>query len=177
MERNRQRQSHLFQSNLDLARTRVNTAGRSHLASSLTICGRLLVAPGSHCCHIPLLIHAAPPIPHVSAFMPSYYVLPVLLPSCFALRCHLVCQCVNFACLGLRRARSLYISVGVIYAVKDQPQEDHTVIFVFFFLSHYTMDDVSLSNTHKQTSEMCYSDQSAVDKNTVTLHDRELLNR
>lgn len=129
MERNRQRQSHLFQSNLDLARTRVNTAGRSHLASSLTICGRLLVAPGSRCCHIPSLIHAAPPIPHVSAFMPSYYVLPVLLPSCFTC----VCQCVNFACLGLRRARSLYISVGVIYAVKDQPQEDHTVIFVFFF--------------------------------------------
>ena len=126
------------------------------LASSilwLSVGRRLVVAPGSSGCQASL-IHAAPPVPHVSASMPSYYVSPAMLPSRFALRRELAC--VNFACLRLRCPRSLYISVRITCVANDQPQEDHSFFnfFLFLFLSHYTTDDVSLSNTHKQNLVM-----------------------
>lgn len=128
---------------------------------SLTIWGRLVIAPGRLLSR--LLEHP---------YRPSH-------PTHVSLHAKLLCSLsheltrVNFACPGLQRARSLYISVGVIYPAKDQPQEDCTVEI---FFCHTTQWMMYRSPTHTNRQWKCdrSSDQSAGDKNSVTLHDRGL---
>lgn len=143
--------------------------------------GWLLGAPGNGCCHVSLA-HPRPRPSHPTRVSLHAEVW------CSSLRCFLVAFCFMllasmcrffFARLGLRRLSvSVYFSGNHICGEKPSLGESCWGFCVCFgfFLSN---DDVSLPNTHTHTDfgnvSAAVANQLST-KNTVTLHDRGLLN-
>lgn len=116
---------------------------------SLTIWGRLVIAPGrllsrllehpyrpSHPTHVSL---------HAKLLCSSW---AATIAFRFKPRAH-TCQ----FCLPWVAARSIIVYFSGCHISSERPASGGLYCWNFF-LSHYTMDDVSLSNTHKQTMEM-----------------------